>query len=566
MLPTSLLQIEIGLATDKGRRARNEDYAALYHGTPTEALQHGIVAAVADGVGGSKGGRVAAELAVRQFIDGYYSQPATIGVQRAASRVVEALNRSVHAQGRLDPALHAAATTFTAVILQGRRAHVLSVGDSRIYVLQDGNLIRLTTDHTLSQPDLNHVLYRAIGIEASVRLDYAARPLRPHDRFLLCTDGVHGVLDDKTLRSLLQRRATPQEDAERIVAAALAAGSHDNATALVIDVIDLPPAEHAELDLTFAAQPVANMPATGACVDGFMLIRQLADGRYGRLFLAEDQHSGHVVVLKFPKPDAASTMAHRAAFVREAWVAARLRSPFVGETIELSSERQTCLYSVMPFYDGETLEARLTREPPLSLADGLQLGLQLAKGIAALHRSGIIHRDIKPENVILEKNGGLKLIDLGAARLPYREETPTGDIPGTPSYMAPELYSGQPGDEASDIFALGVTLYRAFAGEYPYGEIEPFSHPRFGRPAPLSRYRPDLPAWLDATLASAIALDPKARPGDAIEFALELENGFARGTPKITAPLPLYHRNPLLFWKIASALLAIGWLMSFLLR
>ncbi|HEY4546268.1 MAG TPA: bifunctional protein-serine/threonine kinase/phosphatase [Pedomonas sp.] len=566
MAPTSLLQIESGLATDKGRRSHNEDYAGLYFGTATECAQRGIVAAIADGVGGSKGGRVAAELAVRQFIDGYYSQPATLGVQRAAGRVVEALNRWVHAQGRLDPALHAAATTFAALILQGRRAHVLSVGDSRIYVLQDGTLTRLTTDHTLSQPDLNHVLYRAVGIEASVRLDYAARPLRPHDRFLLCTDGVHGALGDRALRTLLQRRSTPQEDADRIVEAALAAGSHDNATVLVVDVLDLPAADHAELNLAFAAQPVADMPETGTCIDGFMLVRQLADGRYGRLFMAEDLHGDRSVVLKFPKPEAASIMTHRAAFVREAWIAARLRSPFVGETIELPPERQTCLYSVMPFYDGETLEARLTREPPLSLEDGLHLGLQLAKGIAALHRAGIVHRDIKPENIILEKDGGLKLIDLGAARLPYREEVLAEDIPGTPSYMAPELFAGQPGDEGSDIFALGVTLYRAFARVYPYGEVEPFSHPRFGRPAPLSRHRPDLPAWLDATLSRAIALNPKERPGDAIEFALELENGFARGTPKISAPVPIYHRNPLLFWKLTSALLAVGWLTSHLLR
>lgn len=560
MPPTSFLQIETGLATATGKRPRNEDYGGLYLGTPFECTQKGAVAAVADGVGGSMGGRVAAELAVRQFIDGYYSQPATLGVQHAAAQAIEAINRWVYAQGRSDPALHHAATTFTGLVLLGRNAHVLHVGDSRAYLLRDGTLTCLTIDHTLGQPDLSHVLYRAIGIEPSVRLDYKVRPLRQHDRFLLCSDGVHGALDDKSLTDLLLRRAAPQEDAEHIVEAALASGSMDNATALVIDVLDLPAVGPVELFSTIAELPARELPDVGSTVDGFAMVRLLSDGRYSRLFLADDLYSNRSVVIKFPKPAAASLGTHHMAFVREAFITRRPRSPYVAETLELPPGRQTCLYSVMPFYEGETLEARLNREPPLSLSEGLQLALCLARGIATLHRAGIIHRDIKPENIILETNGGVKLIDLGVARLPRIEDFPPEDIPGTPSYMAPELFAGQPGDEVSDLFALGVTLYRAFTRHYPYGEIEAFSHPRFGHPTPLSRHRPDLPAWLDATLARAIAIDPRDRPDDTIEFALELENGHARGAQRTLAAPPLYQRNPLLFWKALAAFFALGWL------
>ena len=93
----------------------------------------------------------------------------------------------------------------------------------------------------------------------------------------------------------------------------------------------------------------------------------------------------------------------------------------------------------------------------------------------------------------------------------------TADTPGTPSYMAPELLAGSsPGDERSDVFALGVTLYRMWSGgAYPYGEVEPFSRPRFRAPAPLLARRPDLPAWLDLSSVSGdirIGLDSTTQP------------------------------------------------------
>ena len=153
---------------------------------------------------------------------------------------------------------------------------------------------------------------------------------------------------------------------------------------------------------------------------------------------------------------------------------------------------------------------------------------------------------------------GLRLIDLGVARLPHMEDIPAPYAPGTPSYMAPELFAGAPGDERSDQFALGVTIYRMFTGAYPYGEIEAFSHPRFRRAKPLTAHRPDLPAWLDEALARATAADPDDRFGDVFEFVFALEHGAIRAAPPVPRPQPLYERDPLLFWKIVSALLALA--------
>jgi serine/threonine protein kinase len=123
--------------------------------------------------------------------------------------------------------------------------------------------------------------------------------------------------------------------------------------------------------------------------------------------------------------------------------------------------------------------------------------------------------------------------------------------------MAPELFRGMQATEASDQFALGVTIYRLFTGHYPYGEVEPFTHPKFRSPSPLANYRLDLPAWLDKVIGRAISVNPTDRYQDVLELLFEIEHGADRASPINIAPVPLYHRNPLLFWKITSVILAL---------
>lgn len=546
------LTIATGFVSECGKRPDNQDFAGVYLGTALERANHGIVAAVADGVGGAKGGRVASELAVRSLIDGYYSQPDTIGPANAGSRVIAGYNRWLNAIGRTDPHLEGAATTLTAVILRGRTAQILHIGDSRAWHFRDGSLTRLTEDHVLPQPDLRHVLFRAIGIEPTVRLDQRSQPLAVHDRILLASDGVHGVLNDKALAALLGQRGPADADAAAIVSAAIAAGSQDNITALVIDIIDLPPPDQAEISGNADRLPVLPPPNVGDSIDGYQLEHVLGEGRYARIFLAKDSSDGTELVLKFPKPAMLSESGARLAFTREAIVGARVHSPFVGEVIEVPVERQSRLYVAMPYYAGQTLEQRISRTQP-GISIGIALAARLARGVAALHRLHIIHRDIKPDNVILTEDGGIRLIDLGVARLPRVEEFVSGEVPGTPSYMAPELYDGEMGNEATDQFALGVTLYRMFTGYYPYGEIEAFSRPKFERPTPPSRYRQDMPAWLESLLLRAVAVEPDERFGDVVEMLRAIEDG---GIHAVAAQRPrsLYERNPLLFWKVIAIL------------
>ena len=127
------------------------------------------------------------------------------------------------------------------------------------------------------------------------------------------------------------------------------------------------------------------------------------------------------------------------------------------------------------------------------------------------------------------------------------------------------MFDSQPGDEATDIYALGVTMFRTFTGEFPYGNLDATSPPRRTRPVSLSDLRPDLPAWLQQALGRAIAIDPNDRFRDMLEFVLEMETGPARAPPlTVSRPPTLYERAPVRFWQGVAVLLALALIISLL--
>jgi sulfur transfer complex TusBCD TusB component (DsrH family) len=457
------------------------------------------------------------------------------------------------------------ATTLTALALRGRRAHLVHVGDSRAWRFSGGRLTCLTTDHVRPEPDLRHVLIRALGMEGELRLDHTTIELAEHDRLLLTTDGVHGPLSASRIAAMLERQSSAEATAEDLVEAALKAGGRDNATALVIDVVRLPEPDHDGILAGLAGLPISDPPPPGASIDGFRVERVLSEGRYAILTTAEDSEDGSKVVLKFPRPNALSARAVRLAFARELLLAQRVSSPYVLAAHPVRPERQTALYCVQPLLEGETMAARLERGLP-SLESTLEAAVALTRGVAALHRLEVIHRDIKPENVMLTAGGGLKLIDLGVARLPRVEDFHGDEIPGTPGYMAPEQFEGHAGDTLTDQFALGVTLYRWLTGKWPYGEQEAFQRPRFGRPPPPSRHRPEIPSWLDDAVLTAIQPDRDARFGDVVELLRALEGGGPMLKVAKLRGRPLIERDPERFWQIVSTVLAIALIVSFATR
>lgn len=202
-----------------------------------------------------------------------------------------------------------------------------------------------------------------------------------------------------------------------------------------------------------------------------------------------------------------------------------------------------------------------------SIPEAIAIAQHLARALGALHQRGIVHRDVKPANVHLGDDGELRLIDFGLALSAADDPTERERAPraGSPSFLAPEQLAGASASPQSDLYALGVTLYHALTRRYPYGEIEPFQRPHFGEPVPPTRYRPDVPAWLEYLILKAVAVERSERFETAEELQLALERGAAR---PLAAPRrqPLSARNPLRFWQaIAAALLLANLVLLYLL-
>src|SRR5690349_24575461 len=158
------VRASVGFASKTGPRKDNEDFAGALSGAELPEPRQEVIAAIADGIGGANGGRVAAETAVRGFLDGFCDLPETMEIRRAAATVVNALNGWIYSQGKRDAKLAGMGCTFTALVLRGRVAHVLHVGDTRAYRLRSDRLTRLTSDHVREDgTGRSSILSRALG-------------------------------------------------------------------------------------------------------------------------------------------------------------------------------------------------------------------------------------------------------------------------------------------------------------------------------------------------------------------------------------------------------------------
>lgn len=269
--------------------------------------------------------------------------------------------------------------------------------------------------------------------------------------------------------------------------------------------------------------------AEGSVVDHFQLVALLGVGGFAEVWRAHDLSSGGEFVLKFPAPQLVADPVLFQRYQREIAIWRELDHPGVVHCVD-DGQRRSEPYLVLEFIDGVTLRQWLNDHPsPIPLARVVAWARQLAEAIGYLHSQGVVHRDLKPENVLVSASGELKIGDFGTAvsrgvrRLTWGQLSPAM---GTPDYMSPEQVRGRRGDERSDLYAWGAIVYELATGRPPFcGDswLAVMTAHLQQAPEPLRRYRPDIPAGLEAIVLHALRRYPEHRYQRARELLVDLE-------------------------------------------
>ncbi len=264
-------------------------------------------------------------------------------------------------------------------------------------------------------------------------------------------------------------------------------------------------------------------------VGHYRIVEKLGAGGMGVVYRALDLKLERTVALKFLPHEMAVDAEDKERFLREARSASALDNENIGVIHGLEESEGGQLFIVMAYYEGETLQAKL-RRGGLAVGDGMQLAVQVAKGLAAAHARKIVHRDIKPSNIIITPNGVAKIVDFGLARAAATPSmTQSMAIAGTPAYMSPEQTVGGAVDPRSDVWSLGVVMVEMFTGVHPFqrDNTAAVTFAILNQPPAAVDAAPSL---IQPILYRALAKDAGHRYSDAAEMLSDLEHVRARIT------------------------------------
>ncbi|MBF0639205.1 bifunctional protein-serine/threonine kinase/phosphatase [Pseudomonas protegens] len=541
------LQLSHAEASATGPRAENQDALRRVTPAPDLAASKGLLFAIADGVSQCADGGLAPRSSVQALALDYYATPQTWAVAQALERLLVAQNRWLQANGGGQPLL----TTLSALVLRGRRFTLAHVGDCRVYRWHRQQLQRISQDHVWEQPGMQHVLKRALGLDQHLVLDFLDGELRQGESFLMLSDGVWATLGDSAIAAILRDQTDPDSAVQTLVRAAHLAGSQDNASALLVRVDELGESSLGDALLQLQQWPLPPPLKPGQRFEGWQVEALLSHSQQALLYRVHDEQQ-QTWLLKTLPPALHNDLTACQGLLCEEWLLRRVAGRHFPQVHSATSRQH--LYYLMREYPGRTLAQLLRQNGPLPLAQWQPLAEHLLRAIGLLHRRQILHRDIKPDNLLLGDDGELRVLDFGLAYCPGLSADPAHLLPGTPSFIAPEAFDGEPPGPQQDLYAVGVSLYYLLTGHYPHGEIEAFQRPRFGAATNPGRYRPDLPEWLAQSLERGVNADPAQRYETAEEWLLALEQGERRSLS--TRSRPLLEREPLKVWR-GIALLAL---------
>ncbi len=304
---------------------------------------------------------------------------------------------------------------------------------------------------------------------------------------------------------------------ERIIGKCLSknpAERYQHADELTADLLHLGGDTTSGSRATGAIQGTRESSLIGQTVSHYRITRQLGAGGMGVIYEAVDTKLDRTVALKFLPPESTRDSDARVRFIREAKAASGLDHPNICTVHEIGATKDGQMFIAMALYQGCTL-AHMINNGPLSVDQIMDIGSQVAAGLAKAHESGIIHRDIKPLNIFVTEDGLVKILDFGLAKLSGQSQlTVAGATLGTPAYMSPEQANGGEVDQRTDLWSLGIVLYEMttghppFRADFPQGVIYGILN---HDPEPLRSLRSEIPESLEKVVNTTLQKKAESR-------------------------------------------------------
>jgi serine/threonine protein phosphatase PrpC len=532
-------------------REKNEDYLGFWQPEDeAERLQRGAIAVVADGVGGLQSGEVASKMAVEIAIATFQRMNPANTPKQILKQIFDTANLEIYEAGMSAiPNGGRMATTLSVCIFRDRELFVGHAGDTRVYLVRQEQMRRLTTDHSytamqvklrlISEHEakasrLRSMLTRSLGPEPIVHFDFKRVKLMSRDRILQCTDGLYCFMNDGELLEGVDR-LDMDEICPYLVSLAERGRTDDNLSAQVIQVDRLVEPKYDQpisiLKKTGGGQPVTmtNEVKPGDIIDGrFEIESVISRSGMASLFKAKDLTTKQTVAVKIPYMQLESDPNSFARFEREEEIGELLNHPNILKFIKVPNKSRP--YIVTEYLEGKPLSTVMNEVRPLPIPDAVQVASYICGALAHMHENKVVHRDLKPQNIMICEDGTLRIIDFGIAKsTEMRRLTFAGFTPamGTPDYMAPEQVKGKRGDERTDIYSLGAVLYEMTTGSVPFEGPNPFivMNSRItGDPVAPRKLNPEISEALEEIILHAMEREPHRRYQSAAAMKAELDD------------------------------------------
>ncbi len=560
------LKISLGQKSDKGRKKINQDFYGAFIPTEPQLSSKGIAISLADGISSSDVSQHASQIAIKSFLEDYFSTPESWTVKTSVQRVLKATNSWLYLQTRNSPYRYSPdrgyVCTFTSLIIKSNTAHIFHVGDTRVYRLSNNALEQLTEDHRLWVSKEKSYLRRALGMGDALELDYQSVPLDIGDLFILATDGIYEFASHDVIINTIQENNDLEQAASLILEHAYQQGSTDNLSIQIVRIDQLPSQSADEVYQQITTLPFPPELKARMQFDGYEILRELHNSHRSHIYLAVDIETQEKVVLKVPSIDLRKNTDYLERFLMEEWIARRINNAHVLKPCQ-QTRKHNYLYIVTEFIKGKTLKQWMIDHPKPNIETVRDIVEQISKGLRAFHRQEMFHQDLRPDNIMIDETGTVKIIDFGSVRVaglmeiasPIEEQTAIG----TALYTAPECFLGEAGSKHSDLFSLAVICYQMLSGRLPYGTKVSMSRTKAAQrnlkyQSVLDDHQ-EIPVWVDEALKKALHPDPYKRYDTLSEFIYNLRHPSKHFINR-TRP-PLIERNPVLFWQSISFILAL---------